>query len=84
MKKSTVRVEWPGKSRRRELEAIRWYLTGRLDVDTKLDLSLGNAVADYEYHSYRCRYTTPIHHPILKSLVLSDFDAAALKRLRLH
>ena len=26
----------------------------------------------------RCRYTTPIHHPILKSLVLSDFDAAAL------
>src|SRR5262249_30819081 len=29
-------------------------------------------------HSYRCRYTTPIHHPILKSLVLSDFDAAAL------
>ena len=29
-------------------------------------------------HSDRCRYTTPIHHPILKSLVLSDFDAAAL------
>src|SRR5262249_13522165 len=34
-------------------------------------------------HSYRCRYTTPIHHPILKSLVLSDFDAAALTRRRI-
>ena len=29
-------------------------------------------------HSDRCRYTTPIHYPILKSLVLSDFNAAAL------
>jgi hypothetical protein len=47
--KTEVSVKWPYESRERELEAIRWYLTGRLDIDTKLDVSLGNAVAAYEY-----------------------------------
>ena len=33
-------------------------------------------------HSDRCRYTTLIHHPIFKSVVLSDFDAIALSELQ--
>jgi hypothetical protein len=42
-------VEWSYRSRDDELEAIRWYLTGHLDAQTKLDLEWGAAVNAYEH-----------------------------------
>jgi hypothetical protein len=44
-----ITIEWDYASREDELEAIRWYLTGHLDLQTKLDLRLGTAVNIYEY-----------------------------------
>lgn len=42
-------VDWSYESRADELEAIRWYLTRRLDQQTKLDPELGIAVNAYEH-----------------------------------
>ena len=42
-------IKWSYVSRDDELEAIRWYLTGRLDQQTELDLKWGAAVNAYEH-----------------------------------
>jgi hypothetical protein len=42
-------TKWSYTSRDGELEAIRWYLTGRLDQQTELDLEWGAAVNAYEH-----------------------------------
>ena len=42
-------IKWSYASRADELEAIRWYLTGRLDQQTKLDLEWGAAVNAHEH-----------------------------------
>jgi hypothetical protein len=42
-------IKWSYSSRDDELEAIRWYLVGRLDPQTKLDLRLSIGVNLYEY-----------------------------------
>ena len=42
-------TKWSYASPDYELDAIRWYLTGRLDAETKLDSALGTAVNAYEY-----------------------------------
>jgi hypothetical protein len=47
--KTLTTVHWHWESIDDEYRANRWYLTGRLDVDTKLDRSLANAVEVFEY-----------------------------------
>jgi hypothetical protein len=42
-------IKWNYASRDDELEAIRWYLVGRLDPQTKLKSQLGTAVNAFEY-----------------------------------
>jgi hypothetical protein len=42
-------VKWSYASRDDELEAVCWYLTGRLDSQTKLDSQLGAIVNIYEH-----------------------------------
>jgi hypothetical protein len=42
-------MKWDYASREAELEAIGWYLTGRLDANSKLDLELGTAVNACEH-----------------------------------
>ena len=46
---SDENIKWDYASRDFELEAIGWYLTGRLDSQTKLDSRLGAGVNAYEY-----------------------------------
>lgn len=57
---STVLANWRYECRNDELEALRWYLTGRLDVNVKLTYPLGNAVAIYELLRH---LSTPPEYP---------------------
>jgi hypothetical protein len=49
MRRDATLKKKPYASREGELEAIRWYLAGRLDVHTKLNSQLGAAVNAYEH-----------------------------------
>jgi hypothetical protein len=52
-------IEWDYASREDELEAIRCYLTGRLDLQRKLDLRLGTIVNIYEYLRHAVKFPFP-------------------------
>jgi hypothetical protein len=51
-------LKWDYASREDELEAIRWYLVGRLDVQTKLSSQLGAAVNAYEHLRHAVKFPT--------------------------
>jgi len=68
-------VQWQWRSLDDELRALGPYLTGRLDVDTKLNHSLANAVEVFEYLRHAAADPT---FPNWKERCREDPDLAAL------
>jgi hypothetical protein len=51
-------IEWDYVSREDELEAVRWYMVGRLDVRTKLNPQLGASVNAHEHLRHAVKFST--------------------------
>jgi hypothetical protein len=66
-------VNWKYASPGDELEAIRWYLTGRLDARTKIDAILGAAISAYEYLRHAIEHPAFPKNPFSDAYALSVF-----------